>query len=385
MKSINFKSIISLFSAFLILTSCSTFEVPFAQNPLPCNVDYSNHPKNAQWSQLIKEVALKNNAPGIVMLIEKQSQLWQGAYGKAHLESNQAVSVCHQFRIASITKTFTAAMIMKLVEQGQLNLNQTIKELLPELSPEIKYADKMTLTHLLNHTSGMYSLGSGNTKLSLWVANSPEKFAKYDPYWQLKEFVFAFKPYSEPGKLWSYNNANYVLLGLILEKISGKKYANLLNEIILTPAQMTSTSLLESEDRSKLASGYTNYMRQGILFNSYRYDQYAYESPYGGIYSNAEDLLKFAKFLFKSNFLTENTRQKMLDWAKLPDCPNGNCEYGLGIELWRFKGSDGFGHGGAFEGYNSTMLYFPNKDTFLVFLTNRGAIPKDFFEEFLKD
>jgi D-alanyl-D-alanine carboxypeptidase len=368
------------------LTACSSFEVPFPQGAIAqCNQDFSNHPKNTQWSQLIKDVALKNNAPGIVMLVEKRGNRWQGAFGKAHLESNQAMTVCHQFRIASISKTFTAAMIMKYVEQGQLSLSQTIKELLPQISSEIKYADKMTLTHLLNHTSGIYSLGMGNTKLSLWVANSPEKFEKYDPYWQLREFVFAFEPYSEPGKMWMYNNANYLLLGLILEKVSGKKYADLLNDMILIPAQMTHTNASESADKTKLASGYTDYMRQGMLFNSYRYDQYAYGTPYGGIYSTAEDLLKFAKFLFKSNFLNESSRQKMLDWVKLPTCENGHCEYGLGIELWRYAEGDGYGHGGNLEGYNSTLLYFPNQELFLVFLTNKGGVAKDFFKEFIKD
>lgn len=386
MKTINFNLILSLFLAILMLSACSSFEAPFTQNPLLCGADYSNHPKNAQWSQLIKEVALKNNAPGVVMLVEKQGNLWQGAYGKAHLESKQVMTGCHQFRIASITKTFTAAMIMKYVEQGQLNLTQTVKELLPELSQEIRYADKMTLTNLLNHTSGLYSLGSGNTKLSLWIANSPEKFGKYDAYWQLREFVFAFEPYAEPGKIWRYNNANYVLLGLILEKIGGKNYATLLNEMILTPTQMSGTSASESDDKSKLASGYTDYMRQGLLFNSYLYDQYAYESPYGGIYSTAEDLLKFGKFLFKTNFLNENARQKMLDWAKLPTCENGNCEYGLGVELWTYPLAEGYGHGGTLDGFVSTLLYFPSKDTFIIFLTNKGGgLDKNFLNEFLKD
>jgi D-alanyl-D-alanine carboxypeptidase len=330
-------------------------------------------------------VAHQQNIPGVSMLVEKRGVLWQGAYGKAHLEGDVPMTACHQFRIASITKTFTAAMIMKYVEQGRLRLDQTIKDLLPELAEKTPYAAQITLKNLLNHTSGMYSLGSGNTKLSLWVANSPEKFAKYDPYWQLDEFVFSFKPYSAPGEVWSYNNANYLLLGLILEKTGGKNYANLLEEMILRPAQMSNTFVLETHSKQHLASGYSDYLKKGVLFNSYLYDQYAYETPYGGIVSNAEDLLKFGKFLFKGSLLAESTKQQMLEWAKLPACENGNCEYGLGIELWRLSAGEGYGHGGSLEGYNSTLLYIPSKDTFLVFLANKSGIAKNFLDEFLKD
>jgi D-alanyl-D-alanine carboxypeptidase len=389
MKLIDFKYKTHFLFAFLVLvfSACTPLELPFPQSSLAqCNNNqFANHPQNQAYSQIIKKVALKQNVPGISMLVEKKGVLWQGAYGKAHLENDIPMTICHQFRVASITKTFTAAMTMKYVEQGRLRLNQTIKDLLPELAGKIQYSDQITLKNLLNHTSGMYSLGMGNTKLSLWIANSPEKFAKYDPYWQLDEFVFSFKPYSEPDKTWIYNNANYVLLGLILEKIGGKSYTNLLEELILRPAQMSNTFLLESSSKQNLASGYSDYLKQGVLFNSYRYDQYAYETPYGGIVSNAEDLLKFGKYLFKSNFLSENTKKQMLEWVKLPSCDNGNCEYGLGIELWRLSAGEGYGHAGGLEGYNSTLLYIPSKDTFLVFLANKSGIGKNFFDDFLKD
>lgn len=387
MKLINLKSKTNLilFSIF-IFSACVELETPFPQQGIQCNgLDFSNHTKNQVYSQLIKDVAIKQNIPGISMLVEKKGVLWQGAYGYAHLESKVPMTPCHQFRIASITKIFTAAMIMKYVEQGKLRLNQTVKELLPELASKIQYADQMTLTNLLNHTSGMYSLGLGNVKLSLWIANAPEKFEKYNPYWQLEEFVFSFKPYSEPSKTWIYNNANYLLLGLILEKIGGKTYASLLDEMILRPAQMNNTSLLESAPKQKLASGYSDYLKRGVFFNSFRYDQYAYETPYGGIISNAEDLLKFGKFLFKGNFLSEQTQKQMLEWVKLPSCDNGNCEYGLGLELWRLSSGEGYGHAGGLEGYNSTLLYIPSQNAFLVFLANKSGVGKNFFDEFLKD
>jgi D-alanyl-D-alanine carboxypeptidase len=389
MKFLNFiikKSVWLTLLAFAS-TSCSELGPPFPQTALTeCNGNrFANHPQNQAYMQVIREVAHQQNIPGVSMLVEKRGVLWQGAYGKAHLESDVPMTACHQFRIASITKTFTAAMIMKYVEQGRLRLDQTIKDLLPELAEKTPYADQITLRNLLNHTSGMYSLGDGNTKLSLWVANSPEKFAKYDPYWQLDEFVFRFKPSSEPNKTWIYNNANYVLLGLVLEKTSGKTYANLLEEMILRPAQMSNTFLLETHSKQNLASGYSDYLKKGVLFNSYLYDQYAYETPYGGIVSNAEDLLKFGKFLFKGSLLAESTKQQMLEWVKLPSCENGNCEYGLGVELWRLSAGEGYGHGGSLEGYSSTLLYIPSKDTFLVFLANKSGIAKNFLDEFLKD
>jgi D-alanyl-D-alanine carboxypeptidase len=388
MKLINMKSknhLVMLLCIFVFF-ACTNLETPFPQVDVQCNgLDFSKHPKNQVYSQIIKEVALKQNIPGISMLVERSGLLWQGAYGYAHLEKKVPLTPCHQFRVASITKTFTAAMVMKYVEQGKLRLNQTLRDLLPELANRIQYADQITLTNLLNHTSGMYSLGLGNAKLSLWIANAPEKFEKYNPYWQLEEFVFSFKPYSEPNKTWIYNNANYLLLGLILEKTGGKSYVRLLDEMILRPAQMSNTFLLESSAKQNLASGYSDYLRKGVLFNSYRYDQYAYETPYGGIVSNTEDLLKFGKYLFKSNFLSENTIKQMLEWVRLPSCNNGNCEYGLGIELWQLSTGEGYGHAGGLEGYNSTFLYIPSKDAFLVFLANKSGIAKNFLDDFLKD
>lgn len=389
MKLIDFKFKTSILFVLLIFifSACTKLDTPFPQTSLTqCDANqFANNPQNQAYSQIIKEIALKQNIPGLSMLVERNGVIWQGAYGKAHLENNIPMTVCHQFRIASITKTFTAVMTMKYVEQGRLGLNQTVKELLPELADKIQYAEQITLKNLLNHTSGMYSLGMGNIKLSIWIANSPEKFTKYDPHWQLDKFVFGFKPYSEPNKSWIYNNANYVLLGLILEKVGGKSYANLLDDMIFRPAQMSNTFLLESSPKQNLASGYSDYLKKGVLFNSYRYDQYAYETPYGGIVSNTEDLLKFGKYLFKSDFLSENTKKQMLEWVKLPACDNGNCEYGLGIELWRLSSGNAYGHAGGLEGYNSTLLYVPSKDAFLVFLANKSGVGKNFFDDFLKD
>lgn len=371
-----------------LLAACSSLHAP-QPSPAPvCEAPSVNHPKNAIYSAMLRNFAEKHRMPGAVMLVARGNfDEWKGAYGYAELDYRQPVTVCHQFRIASISKTFTAAVIMKLAEQNRLQLEQTVRQLLPEVAQKLSYADRITVRHLLSHTSGVYNLGDGNTRFIAHIINTPEKFTPYNPHWQMEQFVYREKPYFEPGKGYHYSNTNFILLGLIAEKVTGKSFPMLLEELILRPAGMAQTYLDESRKNGVLAIGYTDYLRQNMLQNSTKYDSYAYMTPSGGVVSTAEDLLRFGRFLFKGNFLSRQSLQQMQEWVQMPQCgADGNCEYGLGLEFWRYPAAHGIGHGGGLEGYNSTFLYFPTKDIFIIVLGNKGGgADRGFLNEIVKD
>ncbi|WP_315818722.1 serine hydrolase [Paraflavitalea speifideaquila] len=267
----------------------------------------------------------------------------------ANMELEVSMKENMVFHIGSLTKQFTAVAILQLVEQGKISLQDDIRKYLPNYQV---LTDTVTIEHLLTHTSGM--------------ASEPDPKAKNKTP---DELVDGYK--NQPiefsaGTRWNYNNANYYLLGFIVEKLSGKPYAQYLKENIFTPAGMNNTCFctLDTVIRNK-ASGYIN-GRIGIVNDRISSMNTLYSS--GGIQSTAEDMFRWNQAIKANILLKKETMNRAFTPFKLK---NGqDSPYGYGWHIQDIQGSRSYRHGGAVSGFVSEELYLPDEDAFVIALFN---------------
>lgn len=272
-----------------------------------------------------------------------------GPFGRGHAE---LLSVRDGFRIASMSKTFTAVLIMKLVEQGELSTSDTLSRFfdagfVAKIHPE---AHAVTLRHLLNHTAGLWDFALSK-EWSAEIRRDPSRFR--EPQEILEWAIANGQPVGRLGERHVYSDTGYVLLGRLLEKVTGRTYAELCREQIFDPLQMNATWLEGHEaPRSRLSHCYSGDW-DGLQING------CLDWAAGGHVSTLHDLDCFIKALFRDQALVSSTS---LD-AMLTTVPTPNHHYGLGIRLRHesVPGAAGsherfWGHAGHWGSY---MYYVP--------------------------
>ena len=286
-------------------------------------------------------------------------------YGYANFELRSPNEADTKFRLASVTKQFTAMTVMQLVERGALRLDGTISEYLPDYPKET--GSKVTIHHLLTHTSGIPSY----TDFPGFMRNQVR-----DPY-RPQDFIKFFKDSSllfQPGERFAYNNSAYFLLGVIIEKVTGKPYAQVLAEQIFIPLGMKNTGYdVNARVLPKRAAGYQ--LNGDQLVNAPYIDM---SIPYaaGSLYSTVEDLLLWDNALYTETLAKKETINKIFTphiSAAGPGVPN---YYGYG---W-FLGKEQIGssadsvetieHGGGIFGFNTLMFRVPKSKTTIILLSN---------------
>lgn len=283
--------------------------------------------------------------------------VFEKAYGFGDEEWGVSNTIHTKFRIASLGKQFTAACILLLQERGRLNVHDPVSRYLSGL-PTAWQA--ITVHQLLTHTSGIpnYTSSPEIGKLNRTGA-TPQ---------QLIELV-AGKPLDFiPGTNWSYSNTGYILLGMIIEKISGQSYAGFLKTNILEPLRMSDSGYDTARNIIKeRASGYD--MIDGHLANADFIDMSIPFSA-GGIYSTAEDMYRW------NEALTENGKLLSLDslkqmFTEYPEAVHEGQHYGYGVVISRLKfGKLLYYHGGGVEGFSSSIQRYPNDRVCIVILSN---------------
>ncbi len=293
---------------------------------------------------------------GAVLVADKSEVIFKKGYGLAHREWNLPNQPDTRFRIGSITKQFTAMLVLQLVEQGQLKLDGKITDYLPDYPK--KTGDRVTIHHLLNHTSGIPSytgMPDFREKRSR-DPSTPGEFLKV--FWDLPlEF--------EPGARFSYNNSGYFLLGAILEKVAGKPYEKVLQENILDPLGMKGTgydhhaTILE-----KRAAGYE---RRLGGFRTAPYLDMSLPYAAGSLYSTVEDLYVWDQALYTERLLPAKSKELMFR----PNLQN----YAYGWIVQKLPAGDAAAdktsiqHGGGINGFN-TLIERLVDDKHLVVLFN---------------
>lgn len=317
------------------------------------SLSFSQTLDKAKLDKFFDNLAKNNKAMGSLSIRKGGNILYNRAIGYSKIDGAEKVSSTPQtkYRIGSVSKMFTATMIFQLIEQGKLKQTDT----LDKFFPQIPNAKKITITNLLNHRSGIHNF-TDDTDYLKWMTK-PKTEA------EMLSIIAKNKLDFEPDTKSSYSNSNYVLLGYIIEKASGKSYQKFLSENITSKIGLTNTYL-----------GDTNKPRENESF-SYAYNQKWTSFPEtdlsipggaGAIISTSEDLTKFADALFNFKLVSENSLSKM---------KTKNGVYGLGIIEYPLHGKKVFGHTGGIDGFNSMLIYSPEDKLSIAYISNGMVYP----------
>jgi CubicO group peptidase (beta-lactamase class C family) len=304
---------------------------------------------SARMDQIVRSYVGEHKFMGTALVARGSQVILDKAYGSANLEWDLPNTTATKFRLGSITKQFTAASILLLEERGKLNVNDPVKKYMPDAPAAW---DKVTIFHLLTHTSGVADF------------TSLPDYPKIEPFATTPSKLIALfrdKPLDfEPGAEWKYDNSGYVLLTYILEKVSGDTYEKFVRENIFTPLGMSETGYdSNSAIISHRASGYS--LGRGGVENA-GFIHMTVPQGAGALYSTTGDLLKWEQGLFGGKVVKTASLDKMTT-------PFKN-NYGFGLMIETTKGHKRISHGGGIEGFNTELDYYPEDKLTVVVLAN---------------
>ncbi|MGC1485731.1 MAG: serine hydrolase domain-containing protein [Candidatus Acidiferrum sp.] len=294
---------------------------------------------------------------GAVLLAKDGKPVFTGAYGMADREKKIPNTLSTKFRIGSMNKMFTAVSILQLVQAGKISLSDPVGKYLIDY-PNKDIATKVTIQQLLTHTGGTGDFFG------------PQFDAHRLELKTLQDYLKLYgerAPEFEPGSRWEYSNYGFLLLGVVVERVSGESYYDYVSEKIYKPAGMTSTgSLPEDQNVPDRSMGYTEFGGNGLRANT---DTLPYRgTSAGGGYCTVEDFLRFANALTNHKLLNAQTTE-LLTTGKV-DTPRGD-KYALGfMENGAGTAMRHFGHGGGAPGMNGELQIFPQSGNVIVVLSN---------------
>ena len=281
--------------------------------------------------------------------------VFQKAVGWADKEWNVSNTLQTKFRIGSITKQFTAVAILKLMEQGKLNLQDSITKFIPEYP---MHGHKITIEHLLTHTSGIQSYtGMKDFEKKMTLDLKPMELIDY---FKNQPMEFA------PGTKWNYNNSGYFLLGYIIEKVSGKTYPQYLEENFFKPLAMTNS--LFGSDSKIIKNRAGAYDKDSTGFINAPYLNINQPFSAGSIQSTVEDLFKWHQAVHAYKLVKKESLDKAFTKYKLSD--GKETKYGYGWGFGDMQGSPTIGHDGGINGFLTQSIYLPKEDVFVAVFSN---------------
>ena len=325
--------------------------------------------KVEQIDQLISTYEEYGQFNGSVLVSDQGKVIYKKGFGMANMEWGIPNQPNTKHRLGSITKQFTAMLILQLVAEGKLDLQEPIITYLPDYPKAT--GDIITTHHLLTHTSGIPNYTSFPKFMADESRNpySPEDFVKkFDE----KELDFT------PGEKFSYSNSGYFLLGVIVEKLSGKTYEQMLQENIFTPLEMNDTGYDNHGDILKNRA--TGYEKQGKNYRNSRYLDMTIPYAAGSMYSTVEDLYKWDQALYTTTLLP---KEYMTIYFKpyIPAFGKAHYAYGWGVGYAKIgKSNDSIyaiGHGGGINGFNTNISRATSDKSLVVLLNNTGGAPLD--------
>lgn len=300
----------------------------------------------------------KDGLGGVLLVAKHGTIIYEKATGKANMELNVPLSTDDVFRIGSITKQFTAVAILQLREKGQLQLDDDITKFIPDYPV---YGYHISVANLLSHTSGIKDFGDipGLSPDIRRRKNSPADLINL-----LRDQPLEFAP----GTKYRYSNSNYVLLGYIIEKLSGESYEQYVRKHIFVPLGMTH-AYYDSPEKIILnrVTGYLQRQGDTVVNADYLDPSYAYAA--GALIMTAEDLFKWHLGLYRYSILKKESLEKAFTPFTLS---NGQkTKYGFGWELDSLSGSATIQHSGSINGFSTYEIYLPAQDVFVACFSNR--------------
>ncbi|HDR7471251.1 beta-lactamase family protein [Bacillus toyonensis] len=325
-------------------TPTSSVKAELTQN-LSSSLPTSNQRDRNSVKEAMRDT-LKLGYPGILAKTSEGGKTWSYAAGVADLSTKKPMKTDFRFRIGSVTKTFTATVILQLAGENRLNLDDSIEKWLPGVIQGNGYDDKqITIRQLLNHTSG---IANYTTSKDFNIMDTKKSYTAEE----LVKMGISMPPDFAPGKSWSYSNTGYVLLGIIIEKVTGNSYAEEIENRIIEPLELSNTFLPGNSSvipGTKHARGYIQ-LDGASEPKDVTYYNPSMGSSAGDMISTADDLNKFFTYLLGGKLLKEQQLKQMLTTV-----PTGTDELGdSGLGIFKMKLSNGvsiWGHGGSIPGF----------------------------------
>lgn len=296
---------------------------------------------------LFDKLDANNKFMGTVAIIDSGVITYSRAVRFADVQTDVKTSASTKYRIGSITKMFTSVMVYQLFEENKLSPETQLSVYFPEL-PNAK---TISIKDMLLHRSGLWSVTDDSLYLE-WCINHKTRE-------DLLKMIKGHAPLFQPGEKSEYSNSNYILLGFIIEDITGKDYATNLEERITEKIGLKSTGVGGKINVSENEAG--SYSRQLDSWNKENETDMSVPGGAGAIVSTSEDLVLFADALFTGQLITETSLQDMIKTEGT---------YGKGIFPMPFYDLKGYGHTGGIDGFRSVLLYFPENKLGVALISN---------------
>ena len=309
--------------------------------------------------KLANDALAKSGVPSASIAVVRDGKIvYLNAYGSARLEPKTPATSAMRYSIGSISKQFTAAALLLLQEQGKLSLDDKVAKFIPDLTR----ANEVTIRQLLSHTSGYQDYWPQDYVMPMML--QPVTTAKILDMWGRRSLDF------DPGTKWQYSNTNYVIAGVIIEKVSGKPLLQFLQEKVFSPLGMTSVANI---DEKKLGdtdpTGYMRYALGPLRVAPKEGSGWLFAA--GELAMTAEDLAKWNISIMDQKLLRPASYRELEREAQLN---NGlGTRYGLGVSLATEAGHRAVSHGGEVSGFVSESIVFPDERVSVVALTNQDA------------
>ena len=305
-------------------------------------------------------------APGMAVFVLRDADtLLARGYGFADLASKRTFSASSVFRVGSITKQFTAAMVLQLVAARKVRLADSLHRFLPEVAGPARHA---TIHQLLTHTSGIPSY----TELGWFRQRGRRAIPKPEMIRLLDAEPLRF-PH---GAQWAYNNSGYYLLGVVIERVTGERFASHLRRAIVAPLALQHTGYCDASDG--VATTVTGYDLEGGSFDAVAPVDMANPFAAGALCSSAEDLARWMTALVSGRVVPDSLLRRMLAPVQLGD---RRAQYGYGMELTELGGRRRIGHGGSLPGFDGYVATYPEAKLTIVVLTNSSSANAEAIEK----
>lgn len=307
----------------------------------------------AKLDSLFQRIDENDQGMGSISIIKNGNEVYQNTFGYANIEEELPADALTKYRIGSISKTFTAVIIMQLIDEKQLTLDTKLEKFFRFLP----YADKITIRQLLGHRSGLYNY-TDNPEYEQW-RHEPQ--SREQMLQRVKEGGTVF----EPDEKAEYANTNYLLLSYIAEDVTGQRYDKLLQQRIAKPCGLQNTYFGGNTDSDRdEAFSYARTSRWELVPET----NTSAAMGAGGVASTPTDLNRFMICLFTGTLISDSARQQMMDIRD---------GYGLGLFSYPFFERQAYGHTGGIDGFQSMAAYFPDDEVSIAYTTNAVSMPRN--------
>lgn len=315
---------------------------------------YSQHISEKKLNSYFEILDTNDRSSGSIALRADGKLIYQNAFGLKNLEDSQKIKPDSKtaYRIGSISKMFTSVLVFQMVEQGKLSLNDPLSK----FYPSVPFASEITIDQMLQHSSGIHSFTDD--------PDYPEYMEVEQSHKQMMARIYASKPDFKPGEKNSYSNANYLILGYILEKVSGLSYAELLEKNIVKPLRLKRTyygGTIDAQKRNEAAS----FSWTGASWDFEKETHMSIPHGAGAVVSTPEDLTRFVTALFKGKLISKESLAIMTSTTE---------GYGRGIFEEEINGKKVFGHSGGIDAFVSFLKYSVEDEVAVAFTANVGRI-----------